>query len=215
MSLLLAGYLPNRISRSVSSPAASDKAPEDTHRAHVGRASEKPLVAKIDPPRTPIVDNRRVASAKPPLGDLVVVKRAVDDVAPLSRLESKPDLGMNGNGDSGSRGVHDRTMREAPLSDSTVLQSKERRPKASSKRRMTMPETCWVPGCHGHIRVGRGGTAAGFCAKHWRAIPRLLRIELLLGRIRRARFEYFLAQAFVALGLPAPETNLAEPSEKR
>jgi len=106
----------------------------------------------------------------------------------------------------------------APPAQVTPPVTKRRHSKNGAKRRIAMPETCWVPGCQGgHMRFGRSGTAAGFCAQHWRRLPRLLRIELLLARVRRARFDYFLAQAFVALGLPAPapETKLAEPSERR
>jgi len=73
------------------------------------------------------------------------------------------------------------------------------------KRRIAMPSSCWVPGCAGNMRVGRGGMAAGFCAQHWRALPRGLRIELLLarlsGRVRMARFELYLKQAGTVLGV--------------
>jgi len=109
--------------------------------------------------------------------------------------------------------------RVSPSARATSPLKGKKRAAGAGKRRITMPETCWVPGCQGHMRVGRGGTAAGFCAQHWRRLPRLLRIELLLARVRRARFEHFLAQAFTALDLPVPAAlspeTLAEPSEKR
>jgi hypothetical protein len=102
----------------------------------------------------------------------------------------------------------------APLSNPA---KGKKRPKGAGKRRITMPETCWVSGCQGHMHIGRGGAAAGFCAQHWRKLSRGLRIELLLGRVRRARFEHFLAQAFVALGLPPLPgfETVARLSEKR
>jgi hypothetical protein len=104
----------------------------------------------------------------------------------------------------------------APAPPSNPMKGKKRS-KGAGKRRITMPETCWVSGCQGHMHIGRGGTAAGFCAQHWRKLSRGLRIELLLGRVRRARFEHFLAQAFVALGLPPllGFETVARLSEKR
>lgn len=200
MPLLLAGYSPERVLRSTSSPAAADEAPEDPHRPHVGRTSKEPLAVKVDPPKAPVVDNRRIAVSKFPLGNLVVVERASKDIAPLARLELEPDFGLNRN----DRDFHIPTMREMPSSDSVTTEPKKKsrpRSKKPKKRRIDMPDSCWIRECKGHARFGsRNGTAAGFCGQHWRAIPRLLRIELLLGRIRRQRFEYFLLQAFAALG---------------